>query len=331
MDHQYHFFEQLQMHFASRQAMVTEVASTLGLSKDAIYRRLRGTTVLSTNELVQLAHHYGVRLSNPDDAHYFAFNHAETVIRSPGDYLAQLTDRLTKIQRLSNLFIYLANPGLPFFHEMVYPRLFAFKLFIYGSTCWNFPGWRDRKFSVDLIDRKVLEQARTIGEYSYTIPGRELWTMGMLRATLDQIEYMHITGRFAAEAEAEALLDELESLVQHLESMARHGRKFLPGSSSTDGPEFFPAHNEVANNDNVILIDSDQISSLFVTFITPNFLQTEEPIFCDLTREWFQGIDSMSSSLGAEAGKYRTWYFNRFYAQLRSTRQRLFSGVESDM
>ncbi len=188
MDHQYHFFEQLQMRFASRQAMVGEVATTLGLSKDAIYRRLRGTTVLSTNELVQLSHHYGVRLSNPGDAHYFAFNHAETVIRSPGDYLAQLTDRLTKIQRLSNLFIYLANPGLPFFHEMVYPRLFAFKLFIYGSTCWNFPGWRDRKFSVDLIDRKVLEQARAIGEYSYTVPGRELWTMGMLRATLDQIE-----------------------------------------------------------------------------------------------------------------------------------------------
>lgn len=322
------YFKKLLTLHGSKLEMVGELTRILSLSKDAVYRRLRGATALTANEFLELQRHYQVHFGGESNSSLFKFNFAERDIKSPGDYVDQLHERLERVKMLSNVHTLIANPGLPFFHEMIYPRLFAFKLFIYGSTCWNFPGWREMKFSPDVIDHKVLEKARMLGEYSYSVPGRELWTMGILNASLDQIESMHMNGRFANDQQPIDLLDDLKDLVNHLEAMARHGKKFPPGGNPADGAAFFPAQNELANNDNVILIESEQTAILFATFITPNFLQTSDAVVCDLTRDWFNVINELSTPLGAAAGKQRNWYFNRLRRKLESAKERMENKTE---
>lgn len=325
MDHQTSFLHRILDRYASRQEMVVAVAGILGLSKDAIYRRLRGTTVLSANEMVSLAEHFRIGpAATPDGQVAVHYNLMETVIRSPGDYLDQLMIQLEIILGIPDFCFYLANPGIPIFHEMMSRKLFAFKLYIYGSTCWDFPGWKNLKYSRDLIDERVLDQARLIAKHTHRAPGHELWTMGMLNATLDQIEFMHMTGRFARTEEAAELLEELDQIVNHLEAMARAGRKFLPTEDPADSDiAFYPAHNELANNDNVLLVDSPSRSMLFVTFIMPNYLLTEAEEVCSVSRDWFKSVEQRSTSLGAEGGKYRDWYFNRLRGQVNDARGRM--------
>lgn len=325
MDHQTIFLRRILDRYSSRQEMVVSVADILSLSKDAIYRRLRGTTVLSANEMVALAEHYKIGPAAPADGQVAVqYNLMETEIRSPGDYLDQLMTQLDIILGIPDFTFYLANPGIPIFHEMMSRKLFAFKLYIYGSTCWDFPGWKNLKYSRDLIDERVLDQARLIAKHTHRAPGRELWTMGMLTATLDQIEFMHMTGRFARTEEAAELLEELDKIVSHLEAMARAGRKFLPGENPSESEvSFHPAHNELANNDNLMLVDSPNRSMLFVTYIMPNYLLTDEENVCATSRNWFKSVEQLSTSLGAEGGKYRDWYFNRLRGQINDARGRM--------
>lgn len=323
MPHQQQYFERLLALHPSKLDMVSKLTRLLNLSKDAVYRRLRGATALTANELLELQKHYQLSYDSEENASLFQFNYAGGDIKSPGDYIDQLQERLEQIKQLTNLEVLIANPGLPFFHEMVFPRLMAFKLFIYGSTCWNFPGWREMRFRPEIIDQQVLDKAFQVGAFSYSVPGHELWTMGILHATLDQIEFMHMADRFHDDRQAFDLLDDLSDLVEHLEAMAKNGRKFVPGTSPEKGAAFLPAQNELANNDNVILVQSDQANVLFATFITPNFLQTADPKVCKLTRNWFNVIDELSTPLGADAGKQRNWYFNRLRRQLDGAKKRL--------
>ncbi len=325
MTHQETYLARLQSLHASKHELAQKMMSLLNISKDAVYRRLRGDTSLSAEELLQLQKHYQLGYGEAANTSLFRFNFAERKIRSPTEYIDQLSERMERVQGLTGVNLLLAHPGIPFFHEMVYPRLLAFKLFIYGGTCWNFPGWQEAPFRPDFVDNKALDRAFEIGAYSYTIPGRELWTMGILNATIDQIEFMHLAGRFADESDAFGLLDDLGEMVDHLEAMARAGRKFVPGADAEEGGLFHPAHNELANNDNSILIQSDQAQLLFAIYLTPNFLQTSNPIVCEMSRTWFDLVDELSSPLGAAGGRHRGWFFNRLRKQLTSARERLHS------
>ncbi|NJC25568.1 hypothetical protein [Neolewinella antarctica] len=333
MEFQRRYFEKLLDQHTSKLEMVQQITQVLNLSKDAVYRRLRGATSLTADEMFRLQQHYRFNDtpgdhtlgSNAARAGTFQFSFGERQIKSPDDYIEQLEGRLRQVRELAGLRLLIASPGIPFFHEMIFPRLFAFKLFIYGSTCWDIPGWRDLRFRPEIIDHQVLDKVYEVGRFSYTVPGRELWTMGILNATLDQIEFMLMSGRLADDQQAFLLLDDVDDLVNHLEAMAKTGRKFLPGEDSSTGARFLPAQNELANNDNVILIDSQHTSTFFATYIMPNFLQSSDSVICDMARDWFNNIDELSTPLGASAGRQRHWYFNRLRQQVANTRERLSS------
>ncbi|MGB3799036.1 MAG: hypothetical protein WA952_04430 [Lewinella sp.] len=323
-DFQHRYFANLSKRFGSKQTMIEAVAEQLHLSRDAIYRRVRGDSQLTANELAELAGTYDQPM--PDGQYHipFRYNRSEVEIRRPEDYVAQLEAHLGQVEALTAPQLYIANPGIPIFYEMLYPRLLALKLYVYGTTCWNFSAWRDLPFSDTLIDPHLLERAYRIGAASLHIPGVELWSLGLLNTTLEQIEFLHVAGRYAEEGEALRLLDEVEEMVDHLNRMARAGRKYVPGGQpDSSSISFRPVHNELANNDNAILIKSAHRSSLFVVFLTPNFLQTEDGPICEMTRQWFEGLAAVSGSLGSEANKYREWFFSRLRSQIEDTRRRV--------
>ena len=323
-DFQQRYFSKLAERFPSNQAMVESLSSRLHLSRDAIYRRLRGASQLTANELAVLAEAFAQPLPDGNYPIPFRYNRSERTIRRPEDYFEQLEVHLAHVRQLETPSLYVANPGIPIFYEMLYPRLHSLKLYVYGNTCWNFAAWQRLPYSHDLIDPNLLARAAEISAVSLQLPGVELWSLGILNTTLDQIEYLHVAGRFTDPGEPIQLLDELEHLVDYLNDMARAGRKFAPGTEPTEASvPFNPVHNELANNDNAILIRSGSGSRLFVTFLTPNFLQTEDAGTCRETQDWFERMAAVSGSLGPGAAKYRQWYFSRLRSQIEATRRRI--------
>ncbi|PPK88614.1 hypothetical protein CLV84_1583 [Neolewinella xylanilytica] len=327
-DFQSRYFSNLKKRFSSKQAMIEAVAEELHLSRDAIYRRVRGDSQLTANELATLARSFEQPLPDGQQHIPFKYNRSEGTIRRPEDYFAQLATHFEQVRQLTDPRLYIANPGIPIFYEMLYPRLLTLKLYVYGNTCWDFPGWREMAFSNALIDPQLLDLAFEMGLASLDIPGVELWSLGLLNTTLDQIEYLHVAGRFEDPEGALLLLDDTEHMINHLHGMARVGKKYRPGGQPTENSApFRPVHNELANNDNAIIVESKHRSTLFVTFITPNFLQTEDAQTCRVTREWFDRMAAVSGSLGPEANKYREWFFNRLRSQVDQVRRRVLAGA----
>lgn len=56
------FFKELESQFAKRGEMVSALSEALNVGKDGVYRRLRGDTTLSADELIVLAQKYNISL-----------------------------------------------------------------------------------------------------------------------------------------------------------------------------------------------------------------------------------------------------------------------------
>ena len=316
MTHQLNYFINLQKQFPSKRLLKDEVMRVLSISSDAAYRRMRGATALSTNELFTLQEHFG---GEHTGANWF-FNLSRGTVDAPGKFIDHLEDGMARIQSLgAEAELLIANPGIPFFHDVFAPQLTSFQLFIYGITCWEIPAWQNKPYHPNLIDHRVLDRARGIGEAAYQLPSRELWTSGMLDSVLTQIVFMHDSGRFATEGIAAAILDDLLRLVDRLETMAGHGRKFLPNTDPDLGTTFRPALNELASRNDLLLVKTPQITLLSAPFLAPNFLETMDESAVAAGLRWFERVERGASALGRSAGKHRMRFFNGLRRKIERT------------
>ncbi|MEL6140666.1 MAG: hypothetical protein AAFU67_03515 [Bacteroidota bacterium] len=323
-DFQDHFFRQLGGQFPQRGRLAEAVSDTLALSKDAAYRRLSGATSLTADEMLRLSIRFQVPLPNPSKGIEFRYNQLEQKIRAPKDYLNQMEQYLELVDNWPEKTLYYATPDLPFFYEMLSPNLLAFKFYVFGIASWGFKHWEDQPFRRELIDSQDLERAAEIGRYAYRIPTLELWTTSVLDSTLSQVEYMTMTGRFADPQYALLIIDDLSEVVDHIEKIAIAGKKFAPGDDPKRSNIPFSLHyNELLYVSTTILIHSPQANLLFLSFITPNYLQTADPILGREVKEWFDGLIEAATKLGEHTSKYRNWYFNRLRGQIESTRKRV--------
>ncbi|MBC6993090.1 hypothetical protein QWY85_14670 [Neolewinella lacunae] len=327
------FFERLSEKFPSRSDMVVSLGEVLHVGRDAVYRRMRGETVLSADELMLLSETFGVeampngkRPSLPTMS-YFQSEDRET---SEQTYFIDLRKQSDLFLALPGINVDYASPELLIHYELMFPVLRSFKIFMYGITTWGLHKWKDQRFSSDLIPPATHALIDGIVRDAYRVPGRELWSIGILDVTLRQISYMYQVGRFAHPQDLETIFAELEAILDHLEAMARSGKRFYPGETpNEDSPTFRVYHNELSNTNNTIIIHSNTKNYLFSTLVNPSFLASRDPrILSDVVR-WFDNLVEHANSLNAESGKYNTQYFGKLRQQLRATREtiRFGSGI----
>ena len=317
------FFERLGHRFPGRAEMVYQVGEVLHLGKDAVYRRMRGDTSLTADELMKLATYFNVRLQEKQrDVPLLGYPQEQVRLSSEAEYVFRLWENTREIMGLHGVTVDYASPELPMFHELSTPVLRGFKMFMYGITTWGMKKFRGKAFSPQLIDPRTHEYAEKLTADIYTLPGRELWSVRILDVTLRQITYIHQVGRFADEQTPRDLFRELYAIVDHLEDMARSGKRFPMGERPRpDSPDFAVYHNELSNTSNAILIKSPARTFLFNTIVAPNYaFATDERIVADV-QFWFDELTKMGTRLSMDSAKYTSGYFEQLRQQLRNCEQ----------
>ena len=131
------FLEQIRAKLPPNLSFVDELAELLSISRDSAYRRMRGETVLSLDEIRLLTNKYGISLDeflNPSkervsfqlktrDAVDFSFEKwfnsvlesLELILAAPGKEKEMIYD----------------SKDLPIFHYFQYPRLATFKIYFW--------------------------------------------------------------------------------------------------------------------------------------------------------------------------------------------------------
>ena len=322
------FLDRLSRRFTSRSELVREIAQILHVGRDAVYRRLRGDTALTADELMLLAETYTVDTSVPSlqqgRVPVLRYPDSRASVQDEYDHFIHLQKRLEEMKRLPDVSFDFATPELPMYYEMALPTLRSFKVFMFGITTWDLDKWKGKRFSPRLVDERLHVTAEGVIRNHYGVPARELWSVGILDITLRQVRYLDQVGRFADRDDVHRIYDELQQIIDHLEQMARLGRRFPLGQEpDAESPELRVYHNELSNTSNVVLVRSPKRNFLFTTLVNPNYVATSDPELYEEVQAWFDNLIDHGSALHSEAGKYASQYFGQLRRQVERERERM--------
>lgn len=326
---QRHFFAQLKKKDIPRKELVATIRELLNLGRDAVYRRMRGDASLSADELMILARHFEVDLSQQlksaaSQPPIMTYPGGVGGVKNSLQYFHLLREQTQNIIFLPEASVDFASPNLPIFYEWSLPVLRSFKIFMYAFTTWSSDSLRDTTFSPDLISPEIHELAKEILADAVRLQGRELWSTGILDVTLSQIEYLAQVGRLADGDIVKTLFDDLHLVIDHLEVMAKTGKRFPIGEQPTeDSPEFRVYHNELSSTNSIVIVNSRTENYVFSTLVNPNYVVGDDPRIVTDVRRWFDNLLKRSNALSNEFPKYASQYFRRLRVQVEKTRQRV--------
>lgn len=326
---QTYLLESILTQFPKRSEAVAELAELLQIGKDGIYRRLRGDTLLTPDEVSLLSRKYHVSLDayvfQNNNTVFFSYNLFRQRIQTFEDYLNPINNDLVQLARQPNPHVYYASAEVPIFHHCFFPELISFKLYVWGRTVWDFEYLRDRPFEVDLLPYSALQMTESMLKNYRDIPSTEMWSHNILDFTLNQIEYHVISGGFKEEKDALMLCDRLYDLVNHLEKMSAHQKKFMPGIEPEDaaGASFGLYHNEMVYTNNTILVNTDTGSAIYTAFGNPNFLKSTDQRVCSFADYWFKNMEAKSVSISQAGEKGRSGFFKRLRRRIETVKKRI--------
>jgi hypothetical protein len=322
-------FESILSEFPNRSSAVEAISEMFGLGKDAIYRRLRGDSLLTPDEIGRLAQAFNISL----DAYIFENNNTVFFRYSPftrqvkefSDYLGPILSDLENTVKLPNPKILYVSAEIPILHYCLIPEIIAFKLFVWGRSFWELEYLQKRQFDFDLISYPVIKMTEDLCKIYRNIPSIELWNNNLVDFTLSQIEYHVMSGDFRNPKDALIICDRVDDLMEHLSDLATHGRKSLFGTNAEEssGAGFDLYHNEMVYANNTILVSTDKGKAVYTAFGNPNFLKSTDRKMCDYTENWFLSLTQKSIPMSGHAEKNRNWFFNNIKKKVEMARKRI--------
>jgi transcriptional regulator with XRE-family HTH domain len=317
MSVQKELMNRIKMSLPEHISFVDELADLLNVSNDSAYRRIRGETPLSLDELVMLSQRFKVSVDSVlgyHNANRISFRY--TPIDEKQFPFQQYLDTLNSIlYNFTNLedtqLIYAANEAqFILFHV---PEVAIFKLFFWMKTAYGFEEAKSQKFDFDEYLQIYGSVINDIVKNYVKIPTIEIINGDYLNSTLNQIRFYNDSGYFKSGTEAKMLCDKLIELILHNKREAELGYKFLIGKPEV-GQEgnLMLYHNEIIHSDNVISarVKNEYFCHLLINTI--NFMITRNQKFARHTHEYLINLKNKSSLISVSAEKER----NRFYQTL---------------
>ena len=321
-------FDKILAQFSKKSLAVKALSDLFQMGQNAIYRRMRGESILTPDELAGLAKHFNISLDalihDASDNVLFSFAPTTKKVTNFTSYLDSLSQAMQPLREFPDGEIKYAAAEIPIFHYCFFPELIAFKLYTWGKTTWGFDYLKDQPFTFDLISPDAYQAAERFLNHYLQTKSTELWNLNVLDNTLNQIEYYTESGDIANPADAILLCDKMNALVLHLKAMAAKGKKFPMGAKSMEHrAEFLLFHNEMVYTNNTILVSTVKGKAIFSTLGNPNFIRGTDERVTNFIEDWFDGIMVKSQPISAHAEKTRNKYFNKLLRKVTQTRNRL--------
>lgn len=314
-DIQVRFFKRIKDVLLPQLSLVNEVADLLGISTDSAYRRIRGETALTMEELLLLLKHFRLSLeefNNAEDTISFSYKVIDNTEITFETYLNAILEDMEKINQAEQKEIIYAAKDVPIFHHFRYPELTAFKIFFWMKSILNCPSHEHIQFDSNSLSETDMVVADSILKFYISVPSTEIWTDETLNSTLKQVEYSWESGFFKEKEDALLICDQLEAMLNRIKKQAELGYKFLsdPAAQQPEG-NFKLYLSEVMIGNNNILVKLGQNQVTYLTHNTLNYLITPNTSFCKETESSLRNLMSKSIVLSTASEKQRNQFFKR--------------------
>jgi hypothetical protein len=313
------FFERLKQSVPPNVSLANDIADVLEISADGAYRRMRGESILSLDEMVKLCRHYKVSsdfLGGADDTTAtFHFQKMISDEKGFGEYIKNILNDLQKIKASDPKHIVYAAGDLPLFIQFISPEYSAFKMFFWQRAVLSLPSVEGKKFSASDIKPESAEMCKKIADTYMQIPSTEIWHQDTVASNLNLIEFAWESGMFASKEDALLICKKLSEMLELVEKQAEKGTKFreegIPiaiGRAENEG-NFTMYQSEFVLMNNHIFVTAGNTKTLYLTHNTFNSMATTNEVFCCETEEWLKNLIRKSTRISGTGEKQRHKFF----------------------
>lgn len=311
------FMQRIKAALPANISLVDELADLLEVSNDSAYRRIRGETALSIEEIAAICKHFKISFdsfinSSNDQFVNFFYHPLTNGSESFKVYLQNIKNSLEAVLKFppDQQQIIFAAEDIPVFHHFAYPELTAFKIFYWNKSILNASGFEDKKFDVIHVDKSLLELARDIYDLYSRIPSIEIWSDDTVNSTIKQIEFYWDSGAFHNKKDALLICEEVKLMFTRICKQAELNVKLnvhsKPASSENNYSLY---HSDVMIGNNCVLAKMGDIKEAYISYHTFNSMATRNMIYCNETDLWLKNLIRKSSLISGVAEKLRYRYF----------------------
>ncbi len=289
------------------------LADLLSVNLDAAYRRIRGTTPLTIDEVAVVCHHFQVSfdavMSYQSKLIPFQFNAMFKDKFQIVEYLTTICNALEAMSKTKNAQIAMTAMDIPYFRQFGYKALGRFKLFFWQRSVLNLESYRHKKFDAE----EVIEDFEEIGEkihfHYHGINSYEIWAPETLDSTIKQVQYYSDSGLFTSIDDGLKVCDAIDELLNKLEREAETGQKKLLNTHGSLTSTFEMYQSDIFLSNNCIQAFSNDQLYTYITFNSFNHLMTYTPAFSEECKLWVDQMRSKSVLLSEVSEKLRYQFF----------------------
>lgn len=304
------------------------LAEDLGISLDSAYRRIRGDTHLTFEEIMIICSRYDVSLESffPKTENGIIFNYrAVSQADDISVFFKSILKNLETCRKYKAREIIYAAKEIPVFHLFMFPGLTAFKILFWFNSIFQLPAYRNKSFSLELLTPEIREITDRIYESYLAIPSTEIWNEDSICVILRQIDFLYRNNKFENLHQPLSILDELKELTIHMEKQASACKKQRFNKNvNSQGNTFHLYNNRIIISENTVFYKMGESSMVHLGHNVINIISTIEPEFCRHTYSILQNLISKSICLHGNNVQERENFFkkmrNRIDKQIKSIR-----------
>jgi hypothetical protein len=308
---------------ADKNELILELADVMAISKDGVYRRWRGDTLLTLEDIRRLVNKYPISIDSLlfKNQSSFISQYDPHTDFSLENYLSHLKQLFLFHNTKEDIQLYFNAKELPILYLFHSPEILAFKHFFWQNTFRkNSPSLES--FHFDNLSTTCRQLSQDVYNLYTGIESTELWSLEIFNATLKQILYYFDT-EVITEADALKLFDAVHRLIDVLEQYAASGYKGKEPNRSKVSIYF----NEVLIGNNTVTVQS---KGELRTYLSENIMTTimvDHQSFCEHTLSTFKNITKKSTVISGSSEKNRKIFFRQIRAEVDKYKVRVTASL----
>lgn len=296
-------------------SLVDELSALLDISNDSAYRRIRGETAFTLDEIYKICRTHNISMDDVFSSRADTVTFTYTKLTESADnfqsYFDRLLNHLNAINSAATRKISYVAGEMPLFYSFYSKRLAAFKLYYWQRSVLNVADFQTAPFHWEIVPENLINVAHNSFKQYMNIPSTEVWTTETVLTGLKQIKFYFESGILKKE-DALVLLEDYRQMIVMVQQNAAIGMK----SSSDTGQTFELYHSEVVLGTNCIYVEIGSNKYSYITFNTFNSLTTANPEFCEETEHWIKSLERKSVLISGAAEKLRNRFFAAMFKQI---------------
>jgi hypothetical protein len=308
-------------------SLVMELSDLLNISTDSAYRRMRGETMLSIEEIIILCDTFQISFDaiSRKEAGLVTFKYStiDSTRESFVGYLQNIYNDLLSIKRAPNSQIIYASGDMPVFHHYSDLPIAAFKMFYWMRSIMNIPELENTHFHINCIDEELKVLSKKIIDLYLQIPSVEIWTDTTIHSTLKQIEYYWESGMFENKKQATEVCDSLKNVITSIRNMAETSDKTQQRNSEKNYELYF---SDIEITNNCVLVNMNIAKAVYLGHFSFYTMSTLNDAYCEKTAEWLHSLIKRSTLISGIAEKQRYQFFRKIFAMIDELKNKIENG-----